>query len=160
VALASEGRDEHHLIGALPNDYGTGFLGAIGAVSALRKRQAEGGFWVVDVNLARTSMMMLELPPEKEDAVPISQDDFEKYMIDQDSNFGAIFTHLEAAAKLSETPSFSAIGPSILGAFPPYKTGWDTEISDAKPVIPHRPSEIVKEGLTGALVGYGHEDRG
>jgi hypothetical protein len=105
-------------------------------------------------------MMMLELPPEKEDAGPISQDDFEKYMIDQDSNFGAIFTHLEAAAKLSETPSFSAIGPSILGAFHPYKTGWDTEISDAKPVIPHRPSEIVKEGLTGALVGYGHEDRG
>jgi hypothetical protein len=160
VALASEGRDEHHLIGALPNDYGTGYLGAIGAVSALRKRQEEGGFWMVDVNLTRTSMMLLELHPEKEDAVPISQNDFEKYMIDQDSNFGAIFTHLEAAAKLSATPSFSAIGPSILGAFHPYKTGWDTEISDAKPVIPHSPSEIVKEGLTGALVGYGHEDRG
>jgi hypothetical protein len=160
VALASEGRDEHHLIAALPNDYGTGYLGAIGAVSALRKRQEEGGFWVVDVNLARTSMMLLELSPEKEDAVPISQNDFEKYMIDQDSNFGAIFTHLEAAAKFSETPSFSATGPSILGACHPYKTGWDTEISDEKPVLPHRPSEIVKEGLEGALLGFGHEDRG
>jgi hypothetical protein len=161
VALASEGRDEHHLIAALPNDYGTGYLGAIAAVSALRKRQEEGGFWMVDVNLTRTSIMMLELPPEKEDAVPTSLDDLEKYLIDQDSNFGAIFTRLEAAAELSETPSFSATGPSILGACHPYKTGWDTaEISDAKPVIPHRPSEIVKEGLEGVLLGFGHEDRG
>jgi hypothetical protein len=161
VALASEGKDELHLIAALPNDYGTGYLGAIATVSALRKRQEEGGFWLVDVNLARTSMMMLELPPEKENAVPISQDDYEKYMIDQDSNFGAIFTHLEPAAKLSETPSFSAIGPSVIGAFDPYKTGWDTEkISDAKPVIPHRRSEIAKKGIEVALLGFGHEDRG
>ncbi len=160
VALASEGRNEHHLIGALPNDYGTGYLGAIAAVSALRKREEEGGFWVVDVNLARTSMMMLELPPEKEDAAPVSMDDLEKHLIDQDSAFGATFTHLDAAAKLSETPSFSATGPSVLGACHPYKTGWDTETSEAKPVVPHRPSEIVKEGIAGALLGFGHEYRG
>ncbi len=160
VALASEGKDEHHLIGALPNDYGTGYLGAIAVVSALRKRQEEGGFWVVDVNLARTSMMMLELPPEKEDAVPVSMNDLEKYLIDQDSNFGAIFTRLRPAAELSETPSFSASGPSILGAHHPYKTGWNTEISDSKPIVPHKPSVIVKEGLEGVLTGFGHEDRG
>ncbi len=160
VALASEGRDEHHLIGALPNDYGTGYLGAMGAMAALRMRQEEGGFWVVDVNLTRTSMMTLELPPEREDAVPVSLDDFEEYLIDQDSTFGAIFTHLASAAQLSETPSFSAIGPSLLGACHPYRTGWDTAISDAEPVIPHRPSEIAREGLTGALLGFGHEDRG
>jgi hypothetical protein len=160
VELASQGRDEHHLIAALPNDYGTGYLGAIAAISALRKRQEEGGFWVVDVNLARTSMMMLELPPEKEDAVPVSMEDLEKHLIDQDSNFGAIMTRLESAAHLSETPSFAATGPSVLGAFHPYKTGWDAEPGDAKPVIPHRRSEIVKDGLEGVLTGFGHEDRG
>ncbi|MEE9122798.1 MAG: CoA transferase [Syntrophobacteria bacterium] len=160
VDLASEGRDEHHLIGALPNDYGTGYLGAIAAVSALRQRQEEGGFWVADVNLTRTSMMMLEQPPEKEDAVPVSLDDLEKYLIDQGSSFGATFTRLESAARLSETPSFSATGPSIMGTHHPYKTGWDKEVRDAKPVVPHKRSEIVKEGLEGVLLGFGHEDRG
>ncbi len=41
---------------ALINDYITGYLGAVGAGAALRKRATEGGSWHVTVSLTRTAM--------------------------------------------------------------------------------------------------------
>jgi len=158
VAAVSEGRGQNHLIGALPCDFGAGYLGAIGAMSALRQRQELGGFWTVDVTLAGTMMLVLSLPQAKENAVPILNDDMLKYTIDQKSNLNdATFTRLAPGARLSVTPSFAATGPAVLGAHDPFKTGWDQPpFEQVSP--PHRPSVYARDGLMGVLTGYGHED--
>src|SRR5690606_14551102 len=94
VDIASKGRDQHHLVGALPLDYGTGYLAAIGTINALRQRQEHGGFWWVNAMLTRTAMEILSLPRGSENAVATSQKDDAKYLVDQESNFGAVFTKL------------------------------------------------------------------
>ena len=38
----------------LPCDFGTGYLGAIGTMSALRQRPEQGGFWNVEASLTGT----------------------------------------------------------------------------------------------------------
>jgi crotonobetainyl-CoA:carnitine CoA-transferase CaiB-like acyl-CoA transferase len=157
VDLASRGREQHHLVGALPNDYATGYLAAIGAVAALRQRQEQGGFWEVEAMLTRTAMEILSLPHQAEEAVAVSLEHDGKYFVDQLSNFGATFTRLAPTAQLSKTPAFCETGPAINGAHHPFLTGWDeTVTTDGKPK--HRPSEMIKSGLYGFLSGYGHED--
>ena len=152
MALASEGRDQHHLIAALPTDYGTGYAVATGVMSALRQRQEQGGFWSVEATLCSTIMLALSLPPEKEDAVPVTDEDMVKYCVDQESNFGAVFTRLASGAQLSVTPSYCATGPSVIGACDPFKTGWDKPDAYAQKGSPaHRPSIYAKEGLTGEI---------
>jgi crotonobetainyl-CoA:carnitine CoA-transferase CaiB-like acyl-CoA transferase len=157
VELASQGRDQHHLVAALPCDYGTGYLAAIGAISALRQRQEQGGFWDVHAALTRTAMEVLSLPHESEQAVPTSLKDDGKYFVDQDSNFGAVFTRLAPAARLSKTPAYSETGPAINGAHDPFLTGWNDNVS-TDGVPKHRPSERMKQGIYGFLEAYGHED--
>jgi len=157
VDLASQGRDQHHLVAALPLDYGTGYLAAIGTINALRHRQEQGGYWEVNAMLTRTAMDILSLPPEAEDAVKTSQKEDAKYLVDQDSVFGAVFTKLAPAAQLSKTPSYSQTGPAIIGMHDPFTTGWDaTPVGDG--VVTHRPSEMAKRGLFGFLETFGHED--
>ncbi|MGA3318685.1 MAG: CoA transferase [Candidatus Korobacteraceae bacterium] len=158
VELASEGRGQNHLIGALPCDFGTGYLGAIGTMSALRQRQEQGGFWNVEASLTGTIMQVLSLPPAKEDAAPVSNDDMLMYMVDQKSDLnGATFTRLAPGARLSKTPSFAATGPAILGAHHPTKTTWD-QPPFKQVEVTHQPSVYAKEGLMGVYTGYGHED--
>jgi crotonobetainyl-CoA:carnitine CoA-transferase CaiB-like acyl-CoA transferase len=157
VDLASRGRDQHHLVGALPLDYGTGYLAAIGTISALRQRQEQGGFWEVDAMLTRTAMEILSLPHEAEEAVPTSLENDGKYLVDQDSNFGAVFTKLAPAAELSKTPAYSETGPAVNGAHDPFLTGWDEKVT-TNGLPTHRPSEMVKGRIHGFLEGYGHED--
>jgi len=157
VDLVSRGRDQHHLVAALPNDYGTGYLAAIGTAAALRQRQEQGGFWEVHAMLTRTAMEMLSLPHEAEEAVPTSLEMDGKYLVDQDSNFGAVFTRLAPAPHLSETPAYSETGPAVLGAHDPFLTGWDEKVP-GEGVPKHRPSTMVERGLVGFLEGYGHED--
>ena len=157
VDLASRGRDQYHLVAALPNDYGTGYLAAIGTISALRQRQEQGGFWEVHAMLTRTAMEMLSLPHEAEEAVPVSLENDGKYLVDQDSNFGAVFTRLASTPVLSKTPAYCETGPAILGAHDPFLTGWDEKVTTTG-VPKHRPSEMVKGRIHGFLEGYGHED--
>lgn len=157
VDLASKGRDQKHLIAALPLDYGTGYTGAIGTLAALRQRQEQGGFWVVHAALCRTAMEFLALPHEAENAVPVSLEEMGKYLVDQTTPSGTVFTRIAPAARLSKTPSYCETGPAVIGAHDPFLTGWDTKVT-ADGVPKHRPSEILKRGLLGFLSGYGHED--
>jgi hypothetical protein len=127
-------------------------------MSALRQRQEQGGFWTVEARLAGTMMQVLSLPPAKEEAVAVSNDDMLKYLIDQKSDLnGATFTRLAPGARLSKTPSFASTGPAILGAHDPHKITWDQPPFEKLP-IPHQPSVYAREGLTGVFAGYGHED--
>ena len=157
VDLASQGRDQHHLVAALPLDYGTGYLAAIGAINALGQRQEHGGFWEVQAMLTRTAMELLSLPHEAEDAVATSQKDDAKYLVDQDSSFGPVFTKLAPPVTLSKTPAFSATGPAIIGMHDSFTTTWDeAPVSDG--TVTHRPSEMAKRGIVGFLETFGHED--
>lgn len=157
VHLASEGRDQHHLVAALPLDYGTGYLAAIGTINALRHRQDQGGFWEVNAMLTRTAMDLLSLPHEAEDAVKTSQKEDAKYLVDQDSAFGSVFTKLAPPARLSKTPSYSQTGPAIIGMHDPFTTGWDpAPVGDG--VVTHRASQMAERGLVGFLETFGHED--
>ncbi len=158
VELASAGRDQHHLVAALPLDYGTGYLAAIGSINALRKRQAEGGFWEVHAMLTRTAMEVLSLPHvAEENPVATTQKDDAKYLVDMESNFGAIFTKLAPAAQLSKTPAFSAFGPTVNGGHDPVTTGWD-ETPPSDGTVTHYPSKMKERGLFGFLETFGHED--
>jgi crotonobetainyl-CoA:carnitine CoA-transferase CaiB-like acyl-CoA transferase len=158
VELASRGRPQNHLVAALPNDYATGYLAAIGAMAALKHRQEQGGFWEVNAMLTRTAMEMMALPYENEEAVPNALDLDSKYLVDQDSNFGAVFTKLAPPARLSKTPAYSETGPSVNGACDPFETGWDTSVT-TDGIVTHRESEMVKQGkIYGFLAGFGHED--
>jgi CoA-transferase family III len=159
VDLASQGLDQKHLIAALPTDYGTGYLGATAAMAALRQRQLHGGFWDVRVTLCGTIMLAVDLPPQAEEAVPVSIDDMKKYLVDQDSDLGgAVYSRLAPVARLSKTPAFCATGPANLGQHDPFRTTWGPR-PGAAASPPHRPSEYAKEErLYGLLTGYGCED--
>ncbi|CAB4942438.1 unannotated protein [freshwater metagenome] len=61
--------DEHRdaagrptIVPALPCDYATGYLAALGTVIALRRRAVEGGSWRVRTSLARTAMWFRDQP--------------------------------------------------------------------------------------------------
>ena len=98
-------------------------------MAALKQRQEQGGFWEVNAALTRTAMEMMALPYEAEEAVPVSMKMDGKYLVDQDSNFGAVFTKPAPAATLSKTPAYSEFGPSVNGARPPFDTGWGEKVT-------------------------------
>lgn len=157
VDIASQDRDQYHLVGALPLDFGTGFLAAIAVVAGLIKREKEGGSWYYEAMLARSAMELLSLTYEEEEAVPISMDDMHEYLVDQTSEFGAVFTRIKPYVTLSRTPGYCFTGPSIMGAHDPVTTTWTGDyIGDG--TVTHEPSKIVKRGLFGFRPGFGHED--
>ncbi|MFA0438921.1 hypothetical protein BCU70_09465 [Vibrio sp. 10N.286.49.C2] len=155
--IASQDRDQYHLVGALTLDFSTGFLAAIGTISALIQREKKGGFWSVETMLARSAMELLSLEVEKEEVVPISMADMHEYLIDQTNESGSVFTRITPYVQLSETPAYCQTGPSVMGAHDPIMTTWSEEPA-GNGVITHRPSEVVNRGLFGFIPGYGHED--
>lgn len=69
LAQASTGWAHDHadggrptIVAALPCDYATGFLSALGAMTALERRAAEGGSWHVHTSLSRTAMWFRDQP--------------------------------------------------------------------------------------------------
>jgi len=102
-------------------------------------------------------MEFLALPHEAEDAVPVSIEEMDKYLVDQITPSGTVFTRIAPAARLSKTPSYSETGPAVIGAHDPFPTGWDTEVT-TDGVPKHYPSEILKRALLVFVAGYGHQD--
>lgn len=105
----SEGRDGPPIhLPAQCLDYVTGYLGAFGAMEALRRRATEGGSWLVRVSLAQTAHWLRRLgvfgasentrglpDPGLEDVIDLT--------METPSTFGKI-RHLAPAVTLSETP--------------------------------------------------------
>ena len=93
---------------ANPLDYTTGYLAALGALAALRRRAREGGSYQVRVSLARTGEWLWGLP--RLDAVTaaarpreLSADRLDELMISRDTPFGRL-RYLAPAAELTATP--------------------------------------------------------
>ncbi len=98
-----------------PNDYLTGFLGALGVLTALIKRADEGGSWRVRVSLCRTAMWLqdqgLVSPAYPKPVQP------QGHTITAPSAFGAL-TYLGPVLAYGETPSHWDRQTVPLGADP------------------------------------------
>jgi len=108
-------------------DYVTGYLGAFGAMEALRRRATEGGSWLVRVSLVQTAHWLRRLgafgalenacslpDPGLEDVIDLT--------METSSTFGKI-RHLAPAITLSETPSHWIRPPVPLSS---HKPVWPT----------------------------------
>ncbi|HEX7382942.1 MAG TPA: CoA transferase [Burkholderiaceae bacterium] len=87
-------------------DHASGYLLALGALQALRRRAREGGSWHVQVSLARTGLWLRELPRPGAAgfAVPDpSYHDVSDLLEESDSPYGRL-TAVRHAGQLSDTP--------------------------------------------------------
>ena len=114
--------DPYHLP-AQVLDYVTGYLGAFGAMEALRRRATEGGSWLVRVSLVQTAHWLKRLGRfgPSEDARDMPDPGLQDVMdltMETESSFG-IIRHLAPAITLSETPSFWATPPVPLASHLP-----------------------------------------
>ncbi len=139
--IHSANQSQLSLIPAYFNDYGTGLLGALGVTAALIRRATEGGSWLVRVALAKTAMLATRYHNNTETPVPITREDLEKYLVDQDSRLG-LLTRVAPPIQFERIPSLSARAGTAPGS-DTLNLDWDTDFS--KPTeIPHRPTEIFK----------------
>jgi crotonobetainyl-CoA:carnitine CoA-transferase CaiB-like acyl-CoA transferase len=70
MAIAQGSIDSPQLAPTFPNDYLTGFLGALGTLAALLRRAQEGGSYHVRVSLARSGTWLQSLGKVDRDALP------------------------------------------------------------------------------------------
>ncbi|MDO9409897.1 CoA transferase [Patulibacter sp.] len=105
--------DEHRdadgrptIVPALPCDYATGYLAALGAMVALRRRATEGGSWQVRTSLARTAMWLRDQPgrvdPTGAPGTPAASTG--DLRIRLDGPFGAV-DQLAPVVRMSGTPA-------------------------------------------------------
>jgi hypothetical protein len=86
-------------------DYGTGYLGAFGAMVALGRRAREGGSYLVRVALARTGRWITHYPHVSKDeqsrVQPIPPERGEQLMVSTETPFGRL-RHLGPVVEMSE----------------------------------------------------------
>ena len=70
MAIAQGSIDSPQLAPTFPNDYLTGFLGALGTLAALLRRSREGGSYHVRVSLARSATWLQSLGKVARDTLP------------------------------------------------------------------------------------------
>ncbi len=119
MALEHSGSEHPALVGAALNDYTTGYLGATGAMLALKRRATEGGSWHVRVSLTRTAMWIMSLPRVAADALPRPVDPVEiaPWMIEMQTAWG-LLKRLGPIARMSATPPRWDLPPARLGSDP------------------------------------------
>ncbi len=120
---AVQGEDFHgglpQLLPAAVTDYTTGYLAALGALSALRRRSIQGGSYWVRVSLARTGVWIRGLGTRSTlDASPLSQEELARLRSRTQSPWGAI-DYLRPAVELSSSAVRWELPPVPLGTHPP-----------------------------------------
>jgi hypothetical protein len=120
MAYEHAGDEKPSLVPAAVTDYTTGYLGALGTLSALARRASEGGSWHVRVSLARTAMWIMSLPRTPADAAPVGVDSaaIAPWVIETDSAWGQL-ARLGPIARMSATPPRWELPPAPLGSDPP-----------------------------------------
>lgn len=97
-------------------DYVSGYLMALGVCAALRRRETEGGGWLVRVALARVGKWIVDRGTVAHAAVPedLPAAALEPLMAEMDAPDGRI-RYLKPVLELSETPPFFSRPPVPLG---------------------------------------------
>jgi crotonobetainyl-CoA:carnitine CoA-transferase CaiB-like acyl-CoA transferase len=127
MAMVEGGGERPRLLPVSAIDYVSGYLMALGAMTALKRRAEEGGSWRVRVSLARTGKWIVDrglLDPTAIAAVPgeLPRDEIARIRVETPSVLGRV-RHLAPVARMSETPARWARPPVPLGhdapAWPP-----------------------------------------
>lgn len=99
-------------------DHATGYLAAVGAMTALARRAVEGGSWLVRLSLAQTGRWIDGLG--RVDGTRVADptlDDVADLMRTIESPYGRV-RHVAPAPRLSETPGGWTLPPARLGSHP------------------------------------------
>lgn len=104
IAAEQGGGGDPQLLPAAACDYTTGYLGALGALTALRRRTREGGSWHVRVSLCQTARWLRGLGRADAEPEGLPGDALAALMQTTRLNSGAL-THLGPVVRLSETPA-------------------------------------------------------
>jgi crotonobetainyl-CoA:carnitine CoA-transferase CaiB-like acyl-CoA transferase len=127
MAMVEGGGERPRLLPVSAIDYVSGYLMALGAMTALKRRAEEGGSWRVRVSLARTGKWIVDrglLDPTAIAGVPgeLPRDEIARIRVETPSVLGRV-RHLAPVARMSETPARWARPPVPLGhdapAWPP-----------------------------------------
>lgn len=116
LAVGHGGMDRPRLLPAAVNDYGTGFLAALGIVEALRRRSIEGGSWAVEASLARTATWVESHGPVATGA-PQGLGDVGPFMVAGDSPFGHLRV-VRPPLSLRPGPPWSRLAVPLGSDFP------------------------------------------
>lgn len=123
------GADSPRLQPAQAIDYVSGYLGAFGALEALKRRAIEGGTWLVRLSLAQTGHWISSLGRNPEADVRThkvpDEIDLADILVNSQTPFGVIH-HSRPVLGLSETPPFWQRPAVPLGTHPPAWPGVQT----------------------------------
>jgi crotonobetainyl-CoA:carnitine CoA-transferase CaiB-like acyl-CoA transferase len=119
MAMVEGGGERPRLLPVSAIDYVSGYLMALGAMTALKRRAEEGGSWRVRVSLARTGKWIVDrglLDPTAIAGVPgeLPRDEIARIRVETPSVLGRV-RHLAPVARMSETPARWARPPVPLG---------------------------------------------
>jgi hypothetical protein len=103
LSMAQGGSGPPEALPVFACDYVTGYLGALGVLSALRRRAQEGGSYHVKVSLAQSAMWMSDFAPLRPRiAGPVAPTD-ERYFEEMDTEFGRL-RYIRPVPGMSITP--------------------------------------------------------
>ena len=108
MTVAQGTPDYPQLQSVYPNDYVTGFLGALGTLMALLRRADEGGSYHVRVALCRTAMWMQQQGQVSRGLLPppaIPQTEIDRYLLTRDNPAFGPLTYLGPVLDYEKTPS-------------------------------------------------------
>jgi hypothetical protein len=120
LAIGHGGVDTPDVMPAAVCDYTTGYLAAVGAAAALRRRALEGGSYVVEASLCQTAMWVGALGATLDPAAVEGSvfGDAGTPLVTVESGYGTV-QHLPPVPELSVTPARWDLPPSPLGTHEP-----------------------------------------
>jgi crotonobetainyl-CoA:carnitine CoA-transferase CaiB-like acyl-CoA transferase len=123
LAIGHGGAETPDVMPAAVCDYTTGYLAAVGAAAALRRRALEGGSFTVEASLCQTAMWIGAMGPTLDPARVQGSvfGDEGTPLVTSATGFGTL-QHLPPVAGLSATPARWDLPPSPIGTHPP--TWW------------------------------------
>lgn len=116
IADGTPSRPRH--LAAAACDYATGYLAALGTISALWRRAREGGSYLVRASLAQTAMWLEKTGAVCNPAAATGFGEPSRWMFEAESPFGRL-RQVRPVAEMSETPSRWTRPPVPLGTHPP-----------------------------------------
>lgn len=115
-------------------DYVTGYLAALGVLTALQRRVTEGGSWEVRVSLAQTGRWLRNFAVPHSIGTSVDLSVPSSYFMESDTPLGRL-RHLAPVVRMSETPPHWALPAVPLGYHP---AAWAASAGSGTVFSPHR----------------------
>ena len=115
IAAAEGDRDQPRLIPAAVTDYTTGYLAAVGAMTALARQMVEGGSWAVEASLCQTSKWLQSGGTGCDPAMATGLGDVGARQSIVESAWGTV-RYLRPPEQMGQTPPHWERPPPVLGS--------------------------------------------